>query len=243
MVLSPQILEKDPGMITKQSAGRTERDRIPKPAPQSRLPGPERRRVIMHNALLCFSKNSYHTTSMDEIGVAAGVTKPVIYRHFASKRQLYSDLIKEVGRDLCNTIRVATERAETLHQRVALGFDAYFRFACESRAGYELLFGAGPRRDPEFREAIVQIENEVADLVTSKIEADLDETQRRLIALGVISLAEGTVRRWLATLDPVEHPPYEPINYENTDAKLWAKRVTDLAWAGLRGVRRDDVAK
>ncbi len=176
---------------------------------------------------------------MDEIGAAAGVTKPVIYRHFSSKRQLYSDLITEAGNELCSSIRSATERAQSLYQRVELGFEAYFRFACESRAGYELLFGSGPRRDPEFRNAIIKIENEIADLVTSKIEADLDETQRRFVAIGVISLAEGTVRRWLATLDPPTYPPIEPISFEETDAGLWAKRVTDLAWAGLRGVRRD----
>ena len=194
--------------------------------------------MIMRHALKCFSKNSYHTTSMDEIGTAAGVTKPVIYRHFPSKRQLYSDLITEVGDELCSRIRNATETAQSPHQRVELGFEAYFRFACESRAGYELLFGSGPRRDPEFRQAIVEIENEIADLVTSKIEADLDETQRRFVALGVISLAEGTVRRWLGTLDPSIHPPFEPISYEDTDAGLWAARMTDLAWAGLRGVRQ-----
>ncbi|MDA8270912.1 MAG: TetR/AcrR family transcriptional regulator [Actinomycetota bacterium] len=227
-------------MATRQRTGRVKHAKKPRSsAPQSRLPGPERRKVIMRHALQCFSLNSYHTTSMDEIGAAAGVTKPVIYRHFSSKRQLYADLIKEVGEDLCNRIRSATERAQTLHQRVELGFEAYFRFACESRAGYELLFGSGPRRDPEFRDAVMQIENEIADLVTSKIEADLDETQRRFVAFGVISLAEGTVRRWLATLDPLKYPPFEPISYEDTDASLWARRVTDLAWAGLRGVRRD----
>lgn len=229
-------------MATKQQTGRAKRSKKPaNMTPQSRLPAPERRKVIMLNALQCFSRNSYHTTSMDEIGAAAGVTKPVIYRHFASKRQLYSDLIKEVGDDLCSKIRAATEIAQSLHQRVELGFEAYFRFACESRAGYELLFGAGPRRDPEFKEAINQIEDEIAELVTSKIEADLDEEQRRFVALGVISLAEGTVRRWLATLDPIGYTPYEPIPYESTDAPIWAKRLTELAWAGLRGMRKDEL--
>lgn len=176
---------------------------------------------------------------MDEICAAAGVTKPVIYRHFSSKRQLYSDLINEVGDELCNSIRDATEKAESPHQRVALGVEAYFRFACESRAGYELLFGSGPRRDPEFRDAIAKIESEIADLVSSKIEADLHEAHRSFLALGVISLAEGTVRRWLATLDPNSHPQHEPISYEESDAHLWAGRVTDLAWGGLRRIRRD----
>ncbi|NNN20179.1 MAG: TetR/AcrR family transcriptional regulator [Acidimicrobiaceae bacterium] len=228
-------------MATKLVTGQSKQARKrPAVSPQSRLPAPERRKLLMHYALQCFSRSSYHTTSMDEIGAAAGVTKPVIYRHFSSKRQLYSDLIRDTGDELCLSIRSATDRAESLQQRVELGFEAYFRFACESRAGYELLFGSGPRRDPEFRDAVINIENEIADLVASKIEADIDETHRRFLALGVISLAEGTVRRWLATLDPLEHPPLEPISYDETDAGIWAKRVTELAWAGLRGIRRTE---
>ena len=227
-------------MATTLRAGRADQVKKPKTSTrQSRLPAPERRMLLIRQALQCFSKSGYHATSMDEICAAAGVTKPVIYRHFSSKRQLYSDLIREVGDELCNSIRLAAEKGESLHKRVELGFEAYFRFACESRAGYELLFGSGPRRDPEFKDAIEKIESEIADLVSSKIEADLDETHKAFLALGVISLAEGTVRRWLATLDPVEHPQHKPISYEESGAQLWASRVTDLAWAGLRGIRRD----
>ncbi len=227
-------------MARKQKTGQDGHSTRPRGVvAQPRLPGPQRRTAIMHHALQCFSTSGYHLTSMDDIAREAGITKPIIYRHFPSKRQLYADLIRTAGEELCNRIRVATERAKTPHQRVALGFEAYFRFACESRAGYELLFGSGPRRDPEFRDAIVQIETEIADLVTSKIEADIDETERRFVALGVISLAEGTVRRWLSTLDPRTYPHFASVPFEETDAAAWSHRMTNLAWAGLRGVRRD----
>lgn len=207
--------------------------------PHVRLPATERRKLLMHCAINCFSKNGFHSTSMEEIAAAAGVTKPVIYQHFPSKRQLYADLLNQVGTELCTSIRVATESANSPHQRVEQGFDAYFRFACHNRAGYELLFGSGPRRDTQFRDAIVRIEDEIAQLVTSKIEADIDDNHRRFLALGVISLAEGTLRRWFATLDEETYPPYKPVPYETTDAKLWAKRITELAWAGLKGIQKD----
>lgn len=203
---------------------------------QGRLPAAQRRKMIISKATVCFASANYHTTSMEDIADSVGVTKPVIYQHFASKRDLFSELIKETGRELCAQIRNATETATSPHQRVEKGYEAYYRFACESRAGYELLFGSSLRRDPEFRNIIEDIEEEVADLVMSKIDAEIDDNHRRFLALGIISLAEGTVRRWLATLDPEIHPPHHSVPYEETNAALWAKRVTQLAWFGLRGI-------
>lgn len=205
----------------------------------ARLPAAQRRLIIIENATICFAKNSFYATSMEEIAAAAGVTKPVIYQHFTSKRHLYSSLLTEIGNGLSEAIRIATEDSISPHQRVEKGFEAYYRFACEYRAGYEVLFGAGPRRDKEFREMVNIIEEEIANLVMSKIDADIDDNHRKFLALGIISLAEGTVRKWLETLDPKIHKPFAPIPYDETDARLWSKRVTELAWAGLRGIERD----
>lgn len=227
-------------MALKQGSGRVKLAReFGELTTQIRLPAAERKSLLIENATLCFAKNSYHSTSMDEIAEASGVTKPVIYQHFSSKRQLYTSLINTIGSQLRDAIRDATESATTLRERVYKGYEAYFRFAAENRAGYELLFGGGPRRDSEFGRMILEIEEEIANLVASKIEADIDENHRRFLALGVISLAEGTVRRWLATLDPIKHPKLEPIEFDQTDGAIWSKRVSDLIWAGLRSVHRD----
>lgn len=44
-------------------------------------------------ALEIFAANGFHETSMDDIARAAGVTKPVLYRHFASKKALHMALL------------------------------------------------------------------------------------------------------------------------------------------------------
>ena len=41
---------------------------------------------------------------MNDIAEAAGVTKPVLYQHFDSKRDLYQALIEEVGNRLRTNI-------------------------------------------------------------------------------------------------------------------------------------------
>jgi AcrR family transcriptional regulator len=54
-----------------------------------RLPAAERRRLLVETAIRVFSEGSYRGTTTAEIARAAGVSEPILYRHFASKRELY----------------------------------------------------------------------------------------------------------------------------------------------------------
>ena len=55
----------------------------------TRLPAAERRRALVETAVQVFSEGSYRGTTTAEIARAAGVSEPILYRHFASKRDLY----------------------------------------------------------------------------------------------------------------------------------------------------------
>jgi AcrR family transcriptional regulator len=54
-----------------------------------RLPAAERRRALVRAALRVFSSTSYAGATTAEIAREAGVSEPVLYRHFASKRDLW----------------------------------------------------------------------------------------------------------------------------------------------------------
>jgi AcrR family transcriptional regulator len=54
-----------------------------------RLPAEERRAALLEIACRLFSEGSYRGTTTADIAREAGVTEPVLYRHFASKRDLY----------------------------------------------------------------------------------------------------------------------------------------------------------
>ncbi len=55
----------------------------------ARLPAAERRLALVETAIRVFSDGSYRGTTTAEIARAAGVSEPILYRHFASKRDLY----------------------------------------------------------------------------------------------------------------------------------------------------------
>jgi AcrR family transcriptional regulator len=57
--------------------------------PTRRLPAEERRQAIVVAALRVFTSSSYAGATTAEIAREAGVTEPVLYRHFASKRDLW----------------------------------------------------------------------------------------------------------------------------------------------------------
>ena len=170
-----------------------------------------------------FAERGFHRTSMDEIAEAAGVTKPVLYQHFGSKRDLYLELLDDVGGQLMEAIVVSTAQARNARHKVELGFQAYFDFVDGHRNAFSLLFGGGARRDVQFAEAVLKVEARIADAIAPLIEADIDDEHRRLLAHALVGVAEGTGRHW------VQHDL-------DLDPRVVASRIADLAWAGLRGV-------
>ena len=71
-----------------------------KEATTRRLPGAERRAVIVEAAGRLFGEHGYDDTRLDDVAAAAGVTKPILYRHFDSKKALYLALLERHRDDL-----------------------------------------------------------------------------------------------------------------------------------------------
>lgn len=63
-----------------------------------RLAAPERRAALLDVACRVFSEGSYRGTTTAEIAREAGVTEPILYRHFQSKRDLYLACLAEAWR-------------------------------------------------------------------------------------------------------------------------------------------------
>jgi AcrR family transcriptional regulator len=64
------------------------------PPRKARLSSQERKRLIVKAAIRLFSEHGFRGTTTRELAAAAGVTEPVLYQHFETKRDLYSALIE-----------------------------------------------------------------------------------------------------------------------------------------------------
>jgi len=190
-----------------------------------RLSASARREQLLDVALQVFARQGYHGASMNDVADAAGVTKPVVYQHFDSKRELYLALLDEVGARLLTAISKATAGATDGKNQTELGFRAYFRWVADDHDAFLLLFGSGARRDEEFNDAVRKVTAQVAEAIKPLIAADIDAEHQRTLAHGLVGLAEGVSRRLVD-------------NGTQFDPELLARQVSDLAWAGLRSVGR-----
>lgn len=164
-----------------------------------RLPAARRRQQLLDVALEVFGEQGFHPTSMNDVAEAAGVTKPVLYQHFRSKRDLYREVLSDVGQQLLDAITKATSTARTPREQVELGFGAYFAWVTTHEATFRVLFGGGTRRDEEFAVQVAVVEGAIAEAIATLIDvAGLDAPQRRQLAHGLVGLAEGTSRLWMA---------------------------------------------
>jgi AcrR family transcriptional regulator len=60
----------------------------------ARLKAPERRELLEDAAARLFAERGYEATTVEQICAAAGVSKPMLYRHFESKRELARRLLE-----------------------------------------------------------------------------------------------------------------------------------------------------
>jgi len=58
-----------------------------------KLPAADRRRQIIEVAMALFSAKGFEGTTTREISRAAGVSEAIIFRHFATKEDLYAAII------------------------------------------------------------------------------------------------------------------------------------------------------
>ena len=70
----------------------------------ARLSAADRRQAILGAALKVFSERSYAGATTAQIAREAGISEPILYRHFGSKKELYFACLDEVWSDLRDSL-------------------------------------------------------------------------------------------------------------------------------------------
>jgi AcrR family transcriptional regulator len=170
---------------------------------------------------------------MESIAEAAGVTKPVLYQHFSSKRALYQALLAgELGR-LTEELETAFSQAEDNGERLRRGFGAYLDFVDRHEDAFRLLFTEALGLDADFQQQVAAFRRWVAGRVATIIaaEAGLAAPRAGALAAAIVGMAEGAAGWWLDERRPL-------------DAAELADELAGLAWKGFArfpsGMREPD---
>ncbi|MBT2428693.1 TetR/AcrR family transcriptional regulator [Streptomyces sp. ISL-112] len=114
----------------------------PPPRAYRRLSVEERRAQLLVAALGLFAHRAPDEVSLDEVAVAAGVSRPLVYRYFpGGRQQLYEAALGSAADELklCFTEPPAGPPTE----RVARVLDRYLRFVDEHDTGFSALLRGG----------------------------------------------------------------------------------------------------
>lgn len=189
-----------------------------------RMRAPDRRAQLLEVASKLLSDPSTVGASMDEIAAAAGVTKPVLYRHFPSKRALVHEVLSGgIGR-LQASLATAVTDSTSSRDMVERGFIAFFEHMKKEPGAYELLFAGSAWTQAGFSEELVEFQTMMADTVSMLIDLPgADPNLRRFYGAALIGMCDHAARQWIrAGFTPSAH-----------EAGL---NLAELAWVGLRGL-------
>jgi AcrR family transcriptional regulator len=195
------------------------------PTDGERLPAAARREQLLAVGRQVFAENGFHDTAMTDMAKAAGVTKPVLYQHFDSKRALYGAILSDVGDQLTEQVFTAAMSAEAPRDQVSSGVNAAVQFVARNPYGFQVLLAAGASSDPEWQQIAHGWRRSMADQIASLIVVEgIDRAHQLALAYGVVGMVESMMDYWLNADNP------------ELDADQLAADLTSLAWGGLRGL-------
>ena len=174
-----------------------------------------------------FVDRGYHAAGMDEIAEQAGVSKPVLYQHFASKLELYLAVLAQHTEILVSGVRQALRTTTDNRQRLRAAVQAFFDFIEDDAQGYRLIFQNDNVTDPQVAEQVKVATDACTDAVFDLISRDsgLEAHRARMIAVGLVAISVDCARYWLDADRPVS----------KDDA---VEGTVEFAWGGLSHVPR-----
>jgi len=107
--------------------------------PRTRLRPGERRPLILKAAAEAFGRDGYDGVTLDTIAGAAGVTKPILYRHYESKEALYLALLERHREDMPSFVSGLPPDLP-LRELVNNILNIWFGYAEENAFSWRMLF-------------------------------------------------------------------------------------------------------
>ena len=162
--------------------------------PTKRLPVEERRVLIVEAAGRLFGERGYEATRLEDVAGAAGVTKPILYRHFESKQALYLALLERHRDDLGSFAGVIPAQGPP-EERLRVVLELWFAYVEVHSYAWKMLFrdtGGGPEIQRFRLEVHGRARAVLVEMIRSLSEAPIPrrelEPLAELMSMGMASL-------------------------------------------------------
>lgn len=145
----------------------------------ARMRAPDRRRQLLEVATRLFAERGYRGTTTAQLAAEAGVTEPVLYRHFENKLALFCTLVDDVGREVIESWQRALEGVTDPAARLRIILEGNPATHARGRDAYRVIFQAlsEGRQEPAITSALRRhvsrlhrfLEHEIDSLQTERV--------------------------------------------------------------------------
>lgn len=192
---------------------------------QKRMPRAQRRSQLLTVSTDVFARQGYHATSMDNIALEAGVSKPILYQHFESKHELFTTIMDSSIEDLAERLTTILDTVDSREDRVHQTFHGYFKFVKENRSAFIVM----SRTSSELSDARTRWNRAVDTYVQIISESirdrnNLGEVQAYVMGRAIAGMAEQASQVC--------------IDYDDVDVEEVARLAAKMAFEGLAGVEK-----
>ena len=162
---------------------------------------------------------------MDDIAERAGISKPILYQHFASKQDLYLGVMDERVDVLVAQVSNAIESTTGNRARLEAAIACYFRLVDEADHGYRLIFESDFTTNHDVRARVEDVVAQVSRVVGTEVmrQTGMSMGEANILAGGLCGMAQAAAWRWLRLGRPI------PIEQA-------VAQTLNLAWNGLGAV-------
>jgi AcrR family transcriptional regulator len=161
--------------------------------PTRRMPRAERREQILAAATRAFARGGFANTGLDVVAAEAGVTPAILYRHFASKADLYREVLDSAYAQL----REATGADDFDDASIP----ALVRAGAANPDAFRLLFRHASR-EPEFRDVMDSLRSGWTEIANRYLTEITDDRWRSWAARLLPALTTDAVIAWLDAGQP-----------------------------------------
>ena len=163
------------------------------PVPTRRMPRAERREQILAAATRAFARGGFAKTGLDVVAAEAGVTPAILYRHFASKADLY--------REVLDSAYARLREATGADHFDDASIPAVVHAGAANPDAFRLLFRHASR-EPEFRDVIDSLQSGWTEITNRYLTAITDDRWRSWAARLLPTLTTDAVIAWLDAGQP-----------------------------------------
>ncbi len=160
--------------------------------------GEATRRRILDAAEAVIGEKGYHAASVTEITQRAQVAQGTFYLYFHSKREIFLQLVDDLGEQLRAAIRAATRHSGGRMEIERDGFAAFFEFARAHRQLYRIVQEADRVDQPTYQEYYARIARGYERGLRAAMEAgEIRSMDPEALAYGLMGIAHFLALRWL----------------------------------------------